>query len=277
MNSADSISDLVRRIGYVHARYLAHKGDPDEAERFLKALPEPLPVEHLILRGKLFAQRQRYAEAIATWRQALEADPGNVEAREAILVAERMQSDPRLRPDRRLRRFLVRTAITVGALGLIGATALYVAQLRSLALARDAITAENTKLLRELHTLRQDHLEAKLGRCLQSDPRLVGYGLSFACSGDTIRCSGEVPTEWLRRVAHDVLSGEAGGKTVDCSAVIVTGKYTTIAGDILSGIAQRLYGDGGAWHKIQAANRERIQNPDVVPPGIELRLPEGDQ
>ena len=49
--------------------------------------------------------------------------------------------------------------------------------------------------------------------------------------------------------------------------------YVVVSGDSLSKIAQREYGDAQQWRKIYDANRDTIQNPDLIHPGQTLRLP----
>ena len=49
--------------------------------------------------------------------------------------------------------------------------------------------------------------------------------------------------------------------------------YTVVAGDSLSKIAKRVYGDAQEWRKIYDANRDTVQNPDLIHPGQTLRLP----
>jgi nucleoid-associated protein YgaU len=49
--------------------------------------------------------------------------------------------------------------------------------------------------------------------------------------------------------------------------------YTVVAGDSLSKIAKREYGDASKWHRIFEANRDTIQNPDLIHPGQVLNLP----
>jgi nucleoid-associated protein YgaU len=49
--------------------------------------------------------------------------------------------------------------------------------------------------------------------------------------------------------------------------------YTVVAGDSLSKIAKREYGDASKWPSIFEANRDKIQNPDLIHPGQVLTLP----
>ena len=55
----------------------------------------------------------------------------------------------------------------------------------------------------------------------------------------------------------------AGGKT-----------YVVRTGDNLSKIAKQFYGDPGKWKKIHAANSDKISNPDLIHPGLELTIPD---
>lgn len=50
-------------------------------------------------------------------------------------------------------------------------------------------------------------------------------------------------------------------------------EYTVVSGDSLSAIAKREYGDASKWHQIYEANRDTIDNPDLIHPGQKLRLP----
>jgi nucleoid-associated protein YgaU len=45
-------------------------------------------------------------------------------------------------------------------------------------------------------------------------------------------------------------------------------------GDSLSKIAKREYGDAQQWRRIYEANRDLIQNPDLIYPGQVFRIPE---
>ena len=49
--------------------------------------------------------------------------------------------------------------------------------------------------------------------------------------------------------------------------------YTVKSGDSLSAIAKREYGDAGAWRRIYEANRDQLDNPDLIHPGQELKIP----
>lgn len=50
--------------------------------------------------------------------------------------------------------------------------------------------------------------------------------------------------------------------------------YTVKEGDTLSAIAERFYGDGNAYNRIFEANRDKLDNPDMIHPGQELTIPE---
>ncbi len=50
--------------------------------------------------------------------------------------------------------------------------------------------------------------------------------------------------------------------------------YTVLQGDSLSKIAKRLYGKSSAWRKLFEANRDQIDDADLIHPGQVLRVPE---
>jgi nucleoid-associated protein YgaU len=50
--------------------------------------------------------------------------------------------------------------------------------------------------------------------------------------------------------------------------------YTVQKGDSLSKIAKRTYGEAGKWRAIFDANRDQIENADLIHPGQVLKLPE---
>lgn len=49
--------------------------------------------------------------------------------------------------------------------------------------------------------------------------------------------------------------------------------YTVRKGDTLSQIAHHHYGKASRWHAIFEANRDQLDNPDLIQPGQVLRLP----
>jgi len=50
-------------------------------------------------------------------------------------------------------------------------------------------------------------------------------------------------------------------------------KYVVKKGDTLSTIAQEHYGDANRWREILEANKDQIENPNVIRPGWELDIP----
>jgi nucleoid-associated protein YgaU len=50
--------------------------------------------------------------------------------------------------------------------------------------------------------------------------------------------------------------------------------YTVVKGDSLSKIAKREYGDAREWRKIYEANKDVIDDPDLIEVGQNLIIPE---
>ena len=51
-------------------------------------------------------------------------------------------------------------------------------------------------------------------------------------------------------------------------------QYTVESGDTLSSIAEQFLGDADRWRAIFQANRDQIEDPDVIFPGQVLRIPQ---
>jgi nucleoid-associated protein YgaU len=47
-----------------------------------------------------------------------------------------------------------------------------------------------------------------------------------------------------------------------------------VSGDTLSAIALRYYGDAGAYMRIFEANRDKLNDPNLIYPGQELVIPQ---
>ena len=66
----------------------------------------------------------------------------------------------------------------------------------------------------------------------------------------------------------DVQSGSSSTAPADQGQ-----SYTVQSGDSLSKIAKRIYGDANQWRRIFEANRDQIENPDLIHPGQVFRIP----
>jgi nucleoid-associated protein YgaU len=64
-----------------------------------------------------------------------------------------------------------------------------------------------------------------------------------------------------------------GGSSSTASTPAAGRTYTVKKGDSLSKIAKREYGDAQQWHRIYEANRDTINNPDLILPGQVIRIP----
>jgi nucleoid-associated protein YgaU len=74
----------------------------------------------------------------------------------------------------------------------------------------------------------------------------------------------------------DFSSVQSGGSSTAPSAPpqsVPERTYTVKKGDSLSKIAKQVYGDAQQWRKIHEANRDIIDNPDLIHPGQVLKLP----
>ena len=63
---------------------------------------------------------------------------------------------------------------------------------------------------------------------------------------------------------------------VQSSAPVVesaTNTYTVVKGDSLSKIAKHFYGNASRWRRIFDANRDQLDDPDLIKPGQVLTIP----
>jgi nucleoid-associated protein YgaU len=71
----------------------------------------------------------------------------------------------------------------------------------------------------------------------------------------------------------DFSNVSGGSSSMPRSSPGMNRTYVVVKGDSLSRIAKREYGDAQEWRRIYEANRDVIDNPDLIYPGQTLRLP----
>ncbi len=89
---------------------------------------------------------------------------------------------------------------------------------------------------------------------------------------------GNYPTEGVggadvRQRHGDQIASDISTATGTAFTAERRSTYIVRTGDTLSAIAQRILGDGNRWPEIQALNRDRIKDPNLILPGWELKLP----
>lgn len=75
----------------------------------------------------------------------------------------------------------------------------------------------------------------------------------------------------------DFSNVQSGGSSTAPAAAPPVGPprtYTVADGDNLSKIAKKFYGKSNQWRRIFEANRDVIDNPDLIYPGQVLKIPE---
>jgi nucleoid-associated protein YgaU len=85
---------------------------------------------------------------------------------------------------------------------------------------------------------------------------------------------GSGPTGAGKTADFSNVHGNADTVPAGTSASAAT--YTVQKGDTLSAIAQQHYGKASRWHAIFDANRDQIEDPDMIRPGQVLKLPAND-
>jgi nucleoid-associated protein YgaU len=89
---------------------------------------------------------------------------------------------------------------------------------------------------------------------------------------DTVPASGPTGAGKAGSGKPDFSNVQGSADTVPADTA--AGTYTVHKGDTLSAIAQQHYGKASRWHAIFDANRDQLDNPDLIRPGQVLKLPE---
>ena len=76
-----------------------------------------------------------------------------------------------------------------------------------------------------------------------------------------------------RRDFSNVQSGGSSTASTKTESPAGSRTYTVMRRDTLSRIADLIYGDSKQWRKIFDANRDVIEDPDLIFPGQVLRIP----
>ena len=137
-----------------------------------------------------------------------------------------------------------------------------------LALIEEALANEDEERLNAL--IEQAGGRVGLRRLLQA---LVQKAAMKAAADDpyvrALQAEGQA-TRVQEAVTQEAMARHAPGEM----ATAETGRTIVVQpGDTLSIIALRVYGKVGKWRDIYRANSDRLQNPDLVPAGMRLRLP----
>lgn len=71
----------------------------------------------------------------------------------------------------------------------------------------------------------------------------------------------------------NVQSGAASTAPTITDTEVEPKTYTVVKGDSLSKIAKREYGSANRWRAIFEANRDQLDDPDLIKPGQVLKIP----
>ena len=100
-----------------------------------------------------------------------------------------------------------------------------------------------------------------------SDPLSLRPSNNARADFSNVRGSSDTPDFSNVRGSTDTTPADRDIKSGDRT-------YTVQSGDTLSAIAERHFGRASRWHAIFEANRDQIDDPDLIRPGQVLRLPD---
>ncbi len=113
---------------------------------------------------------------------------------------------------------------------------------------------------------------------LVNSMKLPVYNLGIEADGETVIVTGEAETKSVAEKVVLALGNVDGVSLVDDRLTVLNHEpealfYTVVKGDSLSKIAKQFYGNPMRYPEIFEANREVVQNPDLIQPGWVLRIP----
>lgn len=120
-----------------------------------------------------------------------------------------------------------------------------------------------------------DELKSKYNAVLERghDVGLTVQNLNM--EGDKLLIRGVVPSDFAKNELWDAvkkIDANVSDAVIDIN--VQSGlTYKVVSGDTLSKIAKRFYGDANSYKKIFDANRDQLNDPDMIKVGQELKLP----
>jgi len=123
----------------------------------------------------------------------------------------------------------------------------------------------------------EDKAAEKLKKHIEANNPGVS-GLDVVIEGETATITGTAKDQAAYEKAVLLAGNVEGVGKVEAGALAGAGgkeaEFVLIqSGDTLWGIAERSYGNGARYQEIFEANREVIQNPDLIYPGQKIRIP----
>lgn len=121
-------------------------------------------------------------------------------------------------------------------------------------------------------------LMAKYKDTLELAGELIGKDLEVSEDGGKLKIKGTAQWAMHKNLVWDSIKAHDGwDREVAANLAVaddsVYGKYTVEKGDTLGKIAERLLGKANRYPEIFEANRDQLDNPDLIRPGQVLTIP----
>lgn len=105
-----------------------------------------------------------------------------------------------------------------------------------------------------------------------------GLTVSFDSAPSAVTVSGEVPDQATREKVLLCCGNVKGVANVDDELTVAETTdesqwYDVVSGDNLSRISKQYYGDANKYQAIFEANKPMLRSPDLIYPGLKLRIP----
>ncbi|RDK87116.1 LysM peptidoglycan-binding domain-containing protein [Marinirhabdus gelatinilytica] len=122
-------------------------------------------------------------------------------------------------------------------------------------------------------------VKAKYQNVLNLGEKLKIQNGDVKVEGDKLHIKGVANTQYEKNLLWDEIK-KSGGENpndimadIDVADTTVYARHEVESGESLSKIAKHYYGDPMKYNAIFEANRDKLDNPDMIHPGQELVIP----
>ncbi len=122
-------------------------------------------------------------------------------------------------------------------------------------------------------------LQDKYNSVLDTAKKLNTQNLNVQEEGGKLKISGTVNSQYEKNKIWDKIKevGGEGQSEVNADIKVLNNDYyhvhTVQSGDTLSKISQEYYKDSSKYNKIFEANKDQLNNPDMIKVGQKLKIP----
>ncbi|MDD5017789.1 MAG: tetratricopeptide repeat protein [Eubacteriales bacterium] len=123
-----------------------------------------------------------------------------------------------------------------------------------------------------------NEIAEEIAGSIKANEALEGIDITAEVSGETLVISGSVPSDIYSTLLNEIAGHITGDFKIDIDALTVEPEpqkvlYTVKPNDTLYTIAEAFYENGRLWPLIYDANRDLIDDPNIIRTGLVIEIP----